>query len=239
MSTRLPALILLSLASAAASAQISTDRPGFGFSSSTVGARVFQVEAGTPQGTLTGGADAYAVPVALRYGVTPTLEFRLSSSVLNAVDADGSDADVDLGFQTVTTGVKVSVPTSSVEIAVIPELVIPTDGNGGVVAQVNVPASFPLGDFGLTLIPGLVTGDGSTQLNGVAVLSRSLGGALGGYVEVAAFPFVDGGGNTPVYAGAGVTALLTDDVQLDASFDAGLTDAAPNVIVAVGVSFRL
>ena len=156
-----PALLAaLALAAGAASAQISTDRPGFGFSPATVGAGVFQVEAGTPQGTLNSGADAYSVPVALRYGLTPTVEVRVSASVLDAVGGGGADLDADVGFRSVTAGAKVSVPAGDVDLAVIPEAVIPTEGGGDVVFQVNVPAGFALGDLGLTLVPGLVTGGG-------------------------------------------------------------------------------
>ena len=234
-----PALLTaLALVAGSASAQISTDRPGFGFSPLTVGAGVFQVEAGTPQGTLNSGADAYSVPVALRYGLTPAFEVRLAASVLDAVGGGGADLDADVGFRSVTAGAKVSVPAGGVDLSVIPEAVVPTEGGGDVVFQVNVPAGFALGDLGLTLVPGLVTGGGSTQFNAVAVLSSSLGGTLSGYAEAAAFPFLDGGG-TPVFAGAGLTALLTNDVQVDASFDAGLTDAAPDLVVGVGVSFRI
>ena len=136
-------------------------------------------------------------------------------------------------------GVKVAVPTDAVALAVIPELVIPTEGDGDVVFQVNVPAGLSVGDFGLTLIPGLVTGNGATQLNAVAVLSRSLGGTLSGYAEAGAFPLLDGDGDTPVFVGAGLAALLNPDTQVDAFFDAGLTDAAPDLVVGVGVSFRI
>ncbi|MGH9379255.1 MAG: transporter, partial [Thermoanaerobaculia bacterium] len=38
--------------------------------------------------------------------------------------------------------------------------------------------------------------------------------------------------------GAGVTYLMSEDPQLDAAFDAGLTDAAPDLQVGVGLSVR-
>ena len=239
MPFRLSLLVLLGLTAGSAAAQITTDRPGFGYSPATVGARVFQVEAGTPEATLNPRIDQYAVPVGLRYGVTSAFEVRVAASVLNAVSGDGIDFDPEVGFRSVTAGVKVAVPAESVDLGVIPEVVIPTEGGGDVVFQVNVPAGFSLGDVGLTLVPGLMTGNGSTQLNAVAVLSRSLGGTLSGYVEAGAFPLLDGAGGTPVVAGAGVATLLNDDTQIDAFFDAGLTDAAPDLLVGVGVSFRI
>ena len=237
MSSRLPLLALLALAtSAPAAAQISTDRPGLGFNPATVGARALQIEAGTPRAVLDGG-ESYSVPVAFRYGVTQDFEVRLSTSFLDGFNADG-ESDLDLGFRSIVAGVKVAVPTDAVALAVIPEVIVPTESGGDVVFQVNVPAGLSVGDFGLTLVPGLVTGGGSTQLNAVAVLSRSLGGTLSGYAEAGAFPVVDGG-DTPVYVGAGLAALLNADIQVDAFFDAGLTDTTPDLVVGVGVSFRI
>ena len=239
MPIRLALVLLLVLAwSGPARSQITTDRPGFGFSPDVVGARVFQVEAGTPEATLDAGLDTYSVPVALRYGLTPAVEVRLSTSVLDGVQGAGV-SDLDVGFRSITAGLKLAVPTDAAALALIPEVVVPTEGGGDVVFQVNAPAGVSLGAVGLTLVPGLTTGGGSTQLNAVAVVSRSLGGSLSGYAELAAFPFLDGGGDTPVFLGAGLAALVNEDTQLDAFFDAGLTDAAPAVILGVGVSFRI
>lgn len=237
MPARLLPAVLLLLASSAA-AQITTDRPGFGFSPDVVGARVFQVEAGTPEATLDSGADTYAVPVALRYGLAPAVEVRLATSVLDGVQGEGV-SDLDLGFRSLTAGLKLAVPTDAVTLALIPEFVIPTEGGGDVVFQINAPAAVSLGAVDLTLVPGLVTGGGSTQLNAVAVLSGSLGGALSGYAEAVALPTLDGAGGTPAYLGAGLAVLLNEDTQLDAFFDAGITDAAPTVLLGVGVSFRI
>ncbi|MDT0630518.1 transporter [Rubrivirga litoralis] len=239
MPFRLTTLLLLPLAAGAASAQISTDRPGFGSSPTLVDAGVFQVEVGAPEATLNGEADTYSAPVALRYGATSALEVRLSTSAFDAADQDGAAFDPEVGFRTITAGVKVAVPTRSFEVAIIPELTVPTEGDDGLTFQLDVPVGVPLGDVGLTLVPGVTTGNGSTQLNAVASLSRSFGGPLSGYAEVGAFPFVDGGGDTPVSGGAGLTVLLSNDVQVDAFFDAGLTDAADDLVVGVGLSFRL
>jgi hypothetical protein len=227
---------LLASAAVPAAAQISTDRPGLGFNPATVGARAFQVEAGLPQATLASGGDAYSVPVALRYGLTPSIELRASTSVFDAVDT-GESSSSEVGFAAVTAGAKLAVPAGSVPISVIPEVVIPTEG-GDLVFQLNAPAGFAVGTYGLTLVPGLVTGGGTTTLNAVAVLGRSFGPALSGYAEVGAFPLLEGEGDAPVLAGGGVAVLLNEDTQLDAFFDAGLTDAAPDLVIGVGFSYR-
>ena len=39
--------------------------------------------------------------------------------------------------------------------------------------------------------------------------------------------------------GAGLTALASPDVQFDAFFDAGVAGGAPDLLVGVGLSFRL
>lgn len=237
MTTRLALLSLAALAATAASAQISTDRPGLAYSASTVGARVFQIEAGTPQATLTGTADAYQIPVALRYGLTPTIEARISTSVFDVLNG-GMDTDSDIGFQTVTVGAKVAVPVSGFSLALIPEALVPARADGDVAFQLNAPASFAAGDFGVTLVPGLAVGNGSTTLNAVGLVSRAFG-TLSAYAEVGAFPNLRSGGATPVLAGGGVAALLNADTQVDAFFDAGLNDAAPDLVVGIGISFRL
>ena len=235
MTCRLLPLALTTLLAQSASSQISTDRPGLAFSASTVGARVFQVEAGTPEATF-GGSDSYRVPAALRYGLTPGLEARVSATVIDAIEVDDGTS-VGLGFDVVTLGVKVSVPVSGASLAVIPEALVPTDGDGDVTFQVNAPATFTAGAVGLTLVPGLVTGNGSTTLNAVANLSRAFG-TITGYAEAGVFPTLDDGGTAPVQAGAGILVLAGANTQFDAFFDAGLTDTAPDLLIGVGVSFR-
>ncbi len=237
MTLRRTLLLVAALASGAAQAQISTERPGLGSSTATVGARAFQVEVGAPEAVLDAD-DSFSVPVMLRYGVTPDFEVRVAASALDGA-SDGDGLDAEFGLRTVTAGVKFAVPTRALDLAVIPEFVVPTEGGGDLTFQLNLPAGLPVGDFGLTVIPGLVTGGGSTQLNAVAVLSRAFGGTLSGYAEAGAFPLLEGDGDTPVVLGAGLAALLNEDVQVDAFFDAGVTDAAPELVVGVGVSFRI
>ncbi len=237
MPLRFPLLTAALLVSAGASAQIEADRPGFAFSSSTVGAGVFQVEAGLPEAQFLGsGGEAYSVPVAVRYGLTPGVEVRAETSVFDAVRSDG-DTDADVGFSVLTLGAKVAVPVSGFSLALIPELLVPIEGGQDVAFQLNVPASFDVGAFEWTLSPGVVTGDGSTTLNAVASVSRAFG-TLAPYVEIAAFPGLDDAGGTPVLAGAGLTALLSQDVQVDAFFNVGLNDDAPDAGVGIGISYR-
>ena len=229
------ALVLAALLAPAASAQISTDRPGFAFGSDVVGAGVFQAETGLPEATLGSNPDVYQTPLQLRYGLVPGLEVRVLAPVLRAVDAGG--LDLVRGFDPVVAGVKVGVPAGGVALALITEAIVPTAG-GPVGVQLNVPASVTLGDAGLTLSPGVVVQGGTTTLNLVGSLSRSFGRTLGAYVEAGAFPVIDGNA-TPVYVGGGVLARPTPDVQLDAFFDAGVAGDASDLIVGIGASFRI
>ena len=67
------------------------------------------------------------------------------------------------------------------------------------------------------------------------MLGASLAGPVSAYVEVGAFPDGDA---TPVLAGGGLLVLVSPDVQLDASFDVGLTDGAADLLFGAGASFR-
>ena len=227
-------LLLAALAATGASAQISTDRPGLAFTASNVGAGVIQAEVGTPDATLNPGVDLYAVPVALRVGVTPGVEVRASASLLRVARLGGA-TDAEVGRGPLTVGARVALGLSGVEASAIAEVVVPDEGAVGF--QANVPVSFSAGALGVTLVPGVQTGSG-TVLNAVGLVSRAVG-PLSGYAELGAFPSLDGGGGTPVLAGGGATLLLSDDLQVDAFFDAGVTDAAPDLLVGLGVSVRL
>ncbi len=229
------ALILAALLVPAARAQISTDRPGFTFGASVVDPGVFQAETGLPEATLGSNADVYQVPVQLRYGLLPGLEVRVLAPAFRAVDAGG--LDVRRAFDPVVAGVKVEVPVGGVSLALITEAIVPTRG-GSLGVQFNAPAAVALGDASLTLSPGVVVQNGTTTLNLVGSLGRDFGRTLGAYVEAAAFPVIDGNA-TPVYIGGGVLARASPDVQLDAFFDAGVSGDADDLLVGVGVSFRL
>ncbi len=251
-------LALLSLAaSAPALAQISTDRPGLGFSAAVVPRGTFQVEAGTPQATrldgpevagFSGSLTTFSFPVALRYGITRTLELRAATSVYDvtraAVDTPvggGSDSEGNAGFDVVEIGAKVQLATNGPTVALIPSISIPTTEAGRVAGAARAVAGWTLTDrLGLTTVLGATVTDGEpdTQVaaEAVAVVSAALADAVSAYAEVGAYPQ---DGSTPVLAGGGLLLRLSPDVQLDASFDAGLTDSAPDLLFGAGLSFRL
>ncbi len=256
MSKRLPLLLAL-LAAASASAQISTDRPGLGFSPLVVPQGTFQVEAGTPQATrfnapeasgVSGSLTVYSFPVALRYGLTETIELRAGTpSVYDIVSVsidtpagNDSDSDRNAGLDVVEVGAKIQLATNGPTVALIPSVLIPTIEGGDLAAVARVVAGFALTErVGLTaVLGGSVTDaepDARVVAEAVAVIGTALSDAFSVYGEVGAFP-QDGG--TPVLAGGGLLFLVSPDVQLDASFNVGLTDEAADLLFGAGLSFR-
>ena len=246
------ALLLTVLATPVrAQGTISTDRPGFAFNPTVVPAGAFQVEVGTPQLTQSTLGTLVNAPTHLRYGITPRLEARVFSSIYNSFSADGAGADSD-GFGDVEVGVKYQIltaaPGGTPNLSFIPTVVIPLGDDELVgiatvsdpVVNANLAAGFALPSaFGLTILAGATiptADDANVNANLVVLVGRSFTPQFSGYVESAAFP-TDGA--TPLYAGAGLAYLLSNTVQLDAFFDAGLNDDATDLFAGVGVSFRL
>jgi hypothetical protein len=110
---------------------------------------------------------------------------------------------------------------------------------GGVI----VPFATPLpNEFSLGLMAELDVvrdedDDGyELQFLHTASVGRDIVGDLGGYVE---YIGVAGAGDYAAALGAGVTYALGPDVQLDAGVIVGLNDAAEDLRVFTGLSFRL
>lgn len=257
------ALFAAALAALAAPARaqspISTDRPGLTTNPTVVPAGAFQVELGTPQFTRTsfqaGGIEATGTlinaPTQLRYGITPRLEARVFSTLYNDLSVDvagaGSSGAGGSGFGDVEVGVKYQIltaaPGGTPNLSFIPTVVIPTGEDGFTVedpvVNANVAAGFTLPSaFGVTVVAGasVPTADGATvTATLVALLGRTFTPALSAYVEAGAFP-TDGA--TPLYGGAGLAYLVSNRIQVDAFFDAGLNDAAVDLLAGVGLSAR-
>ncbi len=221
----------------AAAAQVVPDRPGLGIGSEALTPGAVQVEAGLPEAALTSGLDTYALPVQLRVGLAPGIEARVAAGYSWALDALQNDAGS--GFSPVVAGVKVEIPVPDVALALVTEVVVPVDGGGAVGVQLNAPATVTSGSVEVSLMPGVVVQDGTTTLNLVATLGRDLGGALSAYAELGAFPVVGGGSGTPVYVGGGLTVIAHPDVQLDVFADAGVSGGAADVLIGVGLAFRI
>ena len=263
MALRLPALALLVLAaSGPASAQISTDRPGLGYSPSVVPRGAVQVEAGLPQaarerdevralavaGPTVVTVSAYSFPVLLRYGLSDAVELRLGSSAYDVVDVavdppvDGADrTEGSAGLDLIEVGAKVQLATNGPVVAVLPSVRVPTVEYLDWGLDARTVAGWTLTDrLGLTTVLGASytddDPDGRLSAEAVASVGLSLADAVSVYGEVAAYPQR---GATPVLAGGGLLVLVSPRVQLDASFDLGVTDRAPDLLFGAGASVRL
>jgi hypothetical protein len=229
---------------------ISTDRPGFLFSSSLVPDGTVQLEAGTPVVSLdeeSGDETTFvSLPVQLRWGLSPSLELRFGSPVYNWLRADPGEDDE--GFGDVELGAKTPLPLPFGQdaSALIAGVLLPAGDDAfqvdGPAPAVNAVASWALGDvYSLTGLAGLAylpNDGGADPIVGslAAYLSRSLGAGWTGSFEADWFPAEHA--DERAFAGVWATKLLSDTVQLDVSVFRGLTDAASDWLVGIGLSFR-
>jgi len=238
---------------------MTTDRPGLGFSPLVVPPATLQIEIGLPHATRTGYAAGAATgtstllttPALLRIGLAPRVEARVGASLANrasvALDGVGLAPDATSGVGDVEVGLKVHALSTEDDrlsnLSLIGSVVLPTGADGFSVGDpvitANAIATLALPDgFTGTLVAGgaVPTTSGAVpSATLVGVLGRTFTPAVSGYIEAGAFPT---GSATPVLAGAGLAALVTPLLQLDAFVNAGLTDAAPDLILGIGTSFR-
>ena len=243
------ALAVAFLAGPAVRAQesIITDRPGLGLNPVTVPAGTVQVEIGAPALAVAGESYAYAFTALARLGVVPGLELRLGSAALYtlAVPATGGPRE---GAGDVEVGLKAAMPADDgiPAVGIVLGLVLPT-GAGGFTAgepvlNAAVASSLALpNDLALTAtLAGAVPAAEEALASGglVLALGRPLTPALAGYVE-AGYSLIEGpAGNDVAYVGAGAAYLVAPTVQLDVFVDVGLTDAAADALLGVGLSAR-
>ncbi len=234
-------------AAAQCQAAITTDRPGLSFSPTTVPAGRVQAEVGAPRLDYAGDGDdpAIGIDAALRWGIAPRLEARVSTSWYGRTSGDGLVAG-PTGIAGVRAGAKLQVlSTPRVNLSVIPEVVLPI-GNQALAGDrsawsVNGAAGVGMGATTLVLVGGAQwnpVGDDGHQATGllVALLGRSFTGTLGGYLELGTLPRQ---GADASYAGGGLVGLINSGTQVDAFVDLGVSAAASNIVFGVGLSFLL
>jgi hypothetical protein len=231
---------------------ISTDRPGFLFAPTVLTEGRFQVEAGLPTYTLfdEGGVEAttWSLPVALRYGLTQTLELRASVPTWNdvSVESGGSTFDDD-GFGDVEVGAKLALSQASdTPLAVMASFRLPT-GDDGFSSESLGASGFLLhgrsigNDFTLNSMAGVTYTpvDGSDDLTFAtigALLAHPIAEKWSGYVEAVALPGIQNVAGQ-AYAGAGLIWNPRYDLQFDLSADFGLEEDSSDVIAAFGISY--
>ncbi len=236
--------LMLACAGAHAAQAPAYDRPGIGFSASTVGRGVSAWEQGLPDGSRdrSGGATTttWAADTLLRLGVSRTLELQLGADSWSGQRVRGSglreraDGGGDgslalkwapaLASDTLTVAFKLgtTLPWGRVPL-----------GAGGYTRDAGVTVAWALpADTSLALYADRQWGDGGSGW----LFSPSYGFALG--EDVAAY--VEAGyGNDARHmraAGAGLTWMATPRLQLDASFLRGLDDRTADWQGGIGLA---
>jgi hypothetical protein len=234
-------------------APICTDRPGKSSSTCAAPAGVWQVESGLAAWSLTKDRGSRVTVLtlgetAIKYGVGPRTHVELAlAPYIRIRERGGPGAS---GFGDVTVKVKHELGTTGgLSAALYPFVKLPTArrdiGNGKIEGGLIVPLSWSVSDaLSLSSSPELdviADGDGrGYHLAGATTLS--LGLAANEQLSLALELWhgrdwdVDVGHQTSL--GTNAALRLSDNLQIDAQLDLGLTRATPDVEVAGGVSVR-
>ncbi len=221
------------------------DRPGIGFASAVLPVGTFDWEQGLPdlQTDRDGGlrSTTWTADGLLRIGFAPTLELQLSGAPWNRATLSGNGlhshtqgaGDTAIGLKWVPQATDkhwsfallgmVSFATGSADFS-----------NGHQVISLGAAATRDLGDNrSLELYANADHGAGRNRLTTSVNYGFPIHGALGGYVEAA---HLAGDGPTSTLAGAGLTWVIHDRVQLDLYADRGLTRRSVDCLGGFGVS---
>ncbi|MGH8054077.1 MAG: transporter [Stenotrophomonas sp.] len=234
MKRRLMMFLILAVASmnAWAGEAPEYDRPGIGFSTSTVGKGVFVWEQGLPDGSRDRSdgitTTAWTADTLLRLGLSETIEvqfgadtwsgLRVRGAGIDARDTGGGDGSIAVKWAPAMRGDQLSLAFKGG--ATLPWGRAPL-GDGGNDYDLGVTAAWALpGDTSLALYADRQWGDSGSGW----LFSPSYGFPLGENVSA----YVEGGYGTGAQymraAGAGMTWMATPRLQLDASFLRGLDD---------------
>jgi len=256
-STILTVLILLcfsgwSVGTGSAEEPLVSDRPDFTESPETVAPGRFQLEAGYTF-TRRGDDKQHALgELLLRVGLWQQIELQVGGNSYVWLDSPDGDAD---GFEDLSLGVKIKLVEGSEQF----ELTRPTVG---VIIATTLPTGAddlgedePQPEFILAMAWDLSErfslasnlnyayasedGDRFHQFSGSLVLEYQLTERWGTYIEYFGFvPESDNGPNESFFDG-GLTYLVNDNLQLDASAGVGVFNGrSPDYFTGFGVSWR-
>ena len=239
-----------------ASSAMVTDRPGLLFSSLTVGRGVLLAELGVPSVSLNEISDVKfrttSLVALLRYGVSANVELRLGSLYSQSRIDFGPGDLTDSGFGDVEVGAKWHVldnAGSRPSFALIPSVMLPTGDDGfsaeDPVYQLNAMSEWTLSNgCGIGALVGVLNGPaGNDDRYFQETFGLSAGRSLpspawSAYGEVVyVVTDLDGAENSK-FLGGGIKLLMSNDFQLDLSFDRGLTDASTDWLLGFGASVR-
>lgn len=251
---------LLPLAKNAAFAQgtspIVTDRPGFLFSSLTVAQGVFQAELGLPSVTVIEDGDsefrATSLVALLRYGIGDKFELRLGGPLYTEIRVElGPLDDTHSGYGDLEMGAKwhlLDNERGRPSFALISSVILPAGEEGfsagDPVYQVNAMAEWTLANgWGIGALGGVLNGPSGDNRYDQETLAVAAGRSLPSpqwsaygeavYVTTALEKAADSS-----FLGGGIKYLPSNNVQLDLSFDRGLTDSSPDWLFGFGLAAR-
>lgn len=244
------ALVVASAPVARAQDPLVTDRPDFTESSAAVATGVVQLEAGATFVDETSVQTVDAGEALVRWGLVDGLELRLGLGAYRWVNQPGADTD---GVVDGSVGIKLDLLGSAdrvlggVESAVIVATTVPW-GATGLSDEAWHPSAVLAASWELERGFGLGTnlgvgragpeGEELTQWWLSAALSAPLAQRMAGFLEVYAFSEERPDGPETATLQAGVTYLVTDDLQLDARVARRLTGEGPDLLLGCGVSWR-
>ncbi len=225
------------------SAQISTDRPGFGVGAATVGAETFQAGVGYEFNEENDVRTHELGQLFVRYGLSDALELRggINSYLVNESPIDNGYSGVDVGAKLRLLASELST-LSGVAMLTLPTQTVP---NAPTRARQEVKLAFDgaLGD-GLTLSVNSgasfyysagVQDDRAVQWLFIPTLSVDVTDNVGAYVGYAGF--YDDGPNANWVEG-GMTFLSSLDTQFDVNTGLRVDDTGDAFFVGLGVAHR-
>lgn len=234
------------------------DRPGFYCGSLPVPKGFIHLESGLSlQWSREGGLrdDSLSTPVVARIGVLGHLEVRVATPgfVRNIVDTPDRQTSRK-GFGGANVGVKwqfkeapeVGLGASmallfSLNLPVGSDFAKPSRAEPGFTwaADWSLPKGFGLAtNLGIAAPYDALLGERFADLFVAAALGRGVGTATGLFIELAGTRPQEGHGEAEIFMDGGVTYLVNDDLQLDASLTRGLNEDSADWTLGVGISLR-
>ena len=236
---------------------MSTDRPDKTESAYTVDAGRFQIETDLvaythdkDAGSTTRAFDV--LPFNFKIGLAHDTDLQLVYGAFSSIRTSGNGAtDTERGFGDVTIRLKHNLwgnDGGRTALALMPFVKIPTntlaDLNDDVEGGLIVPLAIDLGHgVGMGLMTEIDilkndTGGYDPSFVNSATVSFEITERIGLYVEAFVERSTASGAETIVTIDGGVTLAVTENLQLDAGANVGVTDAADDLNVFVGLSQR-
>ena len=225
------------------------DRPGLGFSPTTLPRGGVALELGLPSLARDRDRDGvlstqYSSDVTVRVGVGERVELQAFGTPWNRlrVAPRGQPASTLRGAGDSGVALKVALPSASDRHAwaLLASTTFDTGERefsaGGPQYALGGSYEYTFNDrWSGALYANAVRGAGEQSLSWSPSLSLALSENVGAFVE-AGFTHAQGAPSTAI-AGAGLTWMVARTVQLDASFDLGLDADSPDLQAGLGVSF--